>query len=204
MGFYQTHILPRVCDLAMRNKMLKRNRRQVIGRAEGRVLEIGAGSGLNLPFYGASVREVLALEPDAKLSAMAAAKTAGLRVPVTFLPAYAEAIPLDDASIDTVVTTWTLCTIPDAPAALAEMRRVLKPGGRLEFVEHGLSPEPGIGKWQNRLTPLWMKLFGGCHLNRPISTLIEDAGFRIDRLELCYAPGPRVMTYFYEGSAKPN
>src|ERR1051326_2803588 len=129
----------------MRNKMLKRNRRQVIGRAEGRVLEIGAGSGLNLPYYGADVREVLALEPDAKLSAMAAVKAAGLRVPVTFLPANAEAIPLEDASIDTVVTTWTLCTIPDAPAALAEMRRVLKPSGRLEFVEHR-SEERRVGK----------------------------------------------------------
>lgn len=204
MRFYNDIILPRVCDFAMRNKELVPIRRRVIGAAEGRVLEIGVGSGLNLPFYRAEVAEVLALEPAPRLVSMARGVSRRASTPVRFLEASAEAIPLDDHSVDTVVTTWTLCSIPHAATALAEMRRVLRPGGRLLFVEHGLSPDAGVHRWQDRLTPAWKCIAGGCHLNRPIRVMIESAGFGIDRIETGYIPGPRPMTFMYEGSARPN
>jgi ubiquinone/menaquinone biosynthesis C-methylase UbiE len=124
-------------------------------------------------------------------------------VPVRFLEASAETIPLDDGTIDTVVTTWTLCSIPQAASALGEMRRVLRPGGRLLFAEHGLAPSASVRWWQDRLTPAWQRISGGCHLNRPISSLIEGAGFRIERIETGYIPGPKPMTFMYEGSARP-
>ncbi len=204
MGFYSDVIEPRLCACAMRNRLLRPYRERVIGAARGRVLEVGAGSGMNFPFYGAAVSEVVALEPTPRLMTMAkqAAQTASR--PTTFLEASAEAIPLEDQSLDTVVTTWTLCTIPDAGRALEEMRRVLKPDGRLLFVEHGLSDEAGVGKWQDRLTPLWKVIAGGCHLNRPIRNLVEGAGFTIDDLETSYFRGPKIMTFFYEGSARPR
>jgi ubiquinone/menaquinone biosynthesis C-methylase UbiE len=203
MAFYSDVILPRLCDLAMRNKQLVPYRERVIGGAEGRVLEIGAGSGRNLPFYGLSAKQILALEPSPKLVAMAR----GLphqEIPVTFLEASAETIPLDDRTVDTVVTTWTLCTIPQAATALGEMRRVLRPGGRLLFVEHGLSPDERVRWWQDRLTPAWKSISGGCRLNRPIQALIEGAGYRIERIETGYMPGLKPMTFMYEGSARPG
>ncbi len=204
MGFYNDIILPRLCDFAMRNKQLVPFRQRAIGAAEGRVLEIGVGSGRNLPFYGPPARELLALEPAPRLVAMARAASRASPVPVTFLEASAEAIPLDQASVDTVVTTWTLCSIPQAATALAEMRRVLRPGGKLLFVEHGLAPDASVRRWQDRLTPIWRSCAGGCHLNRPISSMIEGAGFRIDRIETGYIPGPKPLTFMYEGSARPN
>jgi ubiquinone/menaquinone biosynthesis C-methylase UbiE len=203
MSFYNDVILPRLCDLAMRNKQLQPYREQVIGAAEGRVLEIGIGSGRNLPFYRSPVTELLALEPSPQLTAMARnAPHPG--PPVNFIEASAEAIPLDDRSIDTVVTTWTLCSIPDAAMALTEMRRVLQPGGKLLFVEHGMAPDRNVRRWQDWLTPAWKCISGGCHLNRPISAMIEGAGFRIDRVETGYMPGPKAMTFMYEGSARPS
>jgi ubiquinone/menaquinone biosynthesis C-methylase UbiE len=202
MAFYRDIILPRLCDLAMRNRRLLPYRQRVIGAAEGRVLEIGIGSGLNLPFYGASVREVVGLEPAPRLIAMARNPAGSSVVPVSFVEGSAEAIPLDAASFDTVVTTWTLCTIPNAVNAVTEMRRVLKPSGRLLFVEHGLAPDEGVRKWQNRLTPAWRCISGGCHLNRPVRTMIESAGFRCDRLQTGYMPGPKPMAFIYEGSAR--
>ena len=203
MAFYSDIILPRLCDLAMRNKQLQPYRERVIGAAEGRVLEIGIGSGRNLPFYRSAVTELLALEPSPQLTAMARnAPHPG--APVNFIEASAEAIPLDDRSIDTVVTTWTLCSIPDAAMALTEMRRVLQPGGKLLFVEHGMAPDRNVRRWQDWLTPAWKRISGGCHLNRPISAIIEGAGFRIDRVETGYMPGPKAMTFMYEGSARPN
>jgi SAM-dependent methyltransferase len=203
MGIYRDVILPKLCDLSMRNERLRPYRERVIGAAEGRVLEIGCGSGLNLPFYRAAVREILALEPDPNLLAMAGdVPNFGMRV--NFIEASAEAIPLDDRSVDTVVTTWTLCTIPGSAAALSEMRRVLKPQGRLLFVEHGLSPDRGVRWWQDSLTPIWRRISGGCHLNRPIRSMIEDAGFRIDQIETGYMHGPKPMTFMYEGSARPK
>jgi ubiquinone/menaquinone biosynthesis C-methylase UbiE len=204
VGFYSDIILPRLCDLAMRNKQLVPFRQRVIGAAEGRVLEVGAGSGRNLPFYRPPVREVLALEPAPRLVTMARSASRAAEMPVRFLEASAEAIPLDGQSVDTIVTTWTLCSIPLAPAALAEMRRVLRPGGRLLFAEHGLAPDENVRRWQDRLTPAWRCMCGGCHLNRPIRVLIESAGFRIDRIETGYIPGPKPMTFMYEGSARPN
>ena len=204
MGFYSDIILPRLCDLAMRNQQLVPFRERVIGAADGRVLEIGVGSGLNLPFYRPPVGEVIALEPTPRLVTMARAVARASTMPIQFLEASAEAIPLDAHSVDTVVTTWTLCSIPLAPTALAEMRRVLRPHGRLLFVEHGLAPDAGVRRWQDRLTPIWRCCCGGCHLNRPIAAMIEQAGFRIDRIETGYIPGPRPLTFMYEGSARPD
>lgn len=201
MGFYTDIILPRLCDLAMRNRLFVPYRRRIGGAAVGRVLEIGVGSGLNLPFYAASVTELLALEPSPRLLSMARGAAGASPLPVCFIEASAEAIPIDAHSVDTVVTTWTLCSVPRADAALAELRRVLRPGGRLLFVEHGLAPEDSVRRWQRRLTPAWRRIAGGCHLDRPIQAMIEDAGFRIDRLETRYVPGPKPMTFFYEGSA---
>jgi ubiquinone/menaquinone biosynthesis C-methylase UbiE len=203
MGLYNNVLLPKLCDLAMRNKHLKPYRERVLAAATGRVLEVGAGSGLNLALYKPTVSEVLALEPAPKLILMAEARARAAMRPVRFIEASAEAIPLEDNSIDTVVTTWTLCTIPDPVQAMQEMRRVLRPGGRLLFVEHGLAPEPRIQKWQNRLTPMWRHVSGGCHLNRPIADTIAQAGYRFERLETSYLPGPKIMGFLTEGSATP-
>jgi ubiquinone/menaquinone biosynthesis C-methylase UbiE len=203
MSFYQHHVLPRLVHLAMRQEAMLPFRRRVIGAAEGRVLEIGIGSGLNLPLYGLTVREVIGLDPSPELLLMARDRAAAAAVPVKLLEASAETVPLDDASIDTVVTTWTLCTIPDAPRALAELRRVLRSGAALLFVEHGRAPEPAVARWQDRLDPLWRRVAGGCHLNRKIDDLISGSGFRIDALTNARLPGPRTHTFLYEGRARP-
>jgi ubiquinone/menaquinone biosynthesis C-methylase UbiE len=202
MGFYNNVILPRLCHLVMRNRSLVPYRERVIAAAEGRVLEIGIGSGLNLPFYGPHVREIVGLEPAPRLIAMARQVAERIPMPVTFMEESAAAIPLDDNAVDTVVMTWTLCTIPQADRALSEMRRVLKPNGRLLFVEHGLAPDDGVRRWQDWLTPAWKRISGGCHLNRPIQSMIESAGFRFDRLQTAYMPGPKPMSFIYEGSAR--
>jgi ubiquinone/menaquinone biosynthesis C-methylase UbiE len=204
MGFYSDFILPRLCDLAMRNKEFVPIRERVVGAAEGRVLEIGVGSGMNLPFYRPPVREVLALEPTPRLVSMARSASRATSMPVNFLEVSAEAIPLDEHSVDTIVTTWTLCSIPQAATALGEMRRVLRPGGKLLFAEHGRAPDESVRWWHDRLTPAWRRISGGCHLNRPIRTMIEGAGFRIDRIETGYIPGLKPMTFMYEGSARPG
>jgi ubiquinone/menaquinone biosynthesis C-methylase UbiE len=203
MGFYNEVIVPRLCDLAMRNGYLVPYRERVIGAAEGRVIEIGIGSGKNLPFYRPPVQQVLGLEPAPALIAMAR-RAPHPGMPVHFIEGSAEAIPLDDHSVDTVVTTWTLCSIPQAATALAEMRRVLRPSGKLLFAEHGLAPDKNVRRWQNWLTPAWKRLGGGCHLNRPIRSMIEDSGFQLDRIATGYMPGPKPMTFMYEGSARPN
>lgn len=202
MSLYQERILPHLLNLAMRNRQLAAYRGRVVPAAAGRVLEVGLGSGLNLPYYGDTVEQLIGLEPSPRLLAMARRRMGGGMRHLVLLDASAEAIPLDRASVDTVVTTWTLCTIPDALQALAEMRRVLRPGGRLLFVEHGQSPDRGVAGWQNRLTPAWKRIAGGCHLNRPVATLIETSGFRIERLDTGYSRGPRVLTYMYEGAAR--
>jgi ubiquinone/menaquinone biosynthesis C-methylase UbiE len=204
MSFYNDRILPHVINLAMRNRELRPYRERVLSQAHGRVLEIGIGSGLNLPLYGPRVDEILGLDPADRLLTMAQDAANHSKIPVTLMTGSAQAIPIDRASIDTVVTTWTLCSIPDVGAALQEMRRVLKSNGQLLFVEHGLGPEENVRKWQNRLTPFWKRIGGGCHLNRPIRALIEDAGFRITRLDTGYANGPRPMAFFYEGCAAPQ
>ena len=203
MSYYSNHILPHLINLSMRNRELTSYRERLLSHAQGRVLEIGIGSGLNLPFYGSRVDEIIGLEPAKRLIAMAQRSADRSKVPVTLIEGSAETIPFDDARFDTVVTTWTLCSIPDGLRALQEMRRVLRAAGQLLFVEHGLAPDAEVQKWQHRLTPVWKRIGGGCHLNRPIRTLIESAGFNVDRLETGYAKGPRPMTFFYQGCATP-
>ena len=204
MGFYQDQILPFVIDLAMRQRNLAAYRNRVVPAAEGRVLEIGIGSGLNLPFYTRKAERVIGLDPSPKLLSMARQAARQSMGAVEFLEGSAEAIPLADRSVDTVVTTWTLCSIPNASGALGEMRRVLKPGGRLLFVEHGRSPDPSVRRWQDVLTPVWKRIGGGCHLNRTIGALIEAAGFQFERIDTGYMRGPRPLTFMYEGSARPR
>jgi ubiquinone/menaquinone biosynthesis C-methylase UbiE len=202
MGFYQNQVVPLLTSLSMRNENLAAYRQRVVPEATGRVLEIGIGAGLNLPLYSPKiVQQVIGLEPSPKLLEMARrVERHGLSV--DFVEGSAEEIPLENASVDTVVTTWTLCTIPDPDSALRQMRRVLKPGGHLLFVEHGRAPDPKVVWWQDRLTPIWKRIGGGCHLNRPISSLIAGAGFRLERLKTSYMPGPKPMTFMYEGSAQ--
>ena len=205
MGYYERHIVPWMTHLSMRQKQLVPFRRRATGAAEGRVLEIGVGSGMNLPLYGAAVASVIGLEPSSELLRMARAHSlSAAGVPITLINASAESIPMESGSIDTVVTTWTLCTIPHASSALAELRRVLKPAGTFLVVEHGRAPEPGVARWQDRLDPLWSRFAGGCHLNRKIDDLIVGAGFRIEALTHARMPGPRTHSFLYEGSARPN
>jgi ubiquinone/menaquinone biosynthesis C-methylase UbiE len=204
MGFYQEQILPWLVHLSMRQRRLAPYRHRVVSSATGRVLEVGIGSGLNLPFYGNAVAEIIGIEPSRKLLGMANEAARKSQIPLRLVEGTAEAIPIEDHSIDTVVTTWTMCSIPEIQSALQEMRRVLKPGGHLLFVEHGRAPEPGVRWWQDHLTPAWKHFSGGCHLNRAIGELIEKAGFRIERLEKSYMRGPKPMTFMYEGSARPN
>lgn len=202
MGFYAKYLLPRVIDLAMRNKEMTRLRAASIPSARGEVLEIGIGSGLNLPFYSQQVERVYGVDPSRELQSMARRRVAG-RVPVEFLTQSAEQpLPLAGASIDTVVITWTLCSIPNAPEALQHVKRVLKPSGNLIFLEHGRAPDRRIAGWQDRLTPFWKHIAGGCHLNRKVDELIVGAGFQITDLKTFYLPGPRAMTYMYQGSAQ--
>ncbi|MBI4342202.1 MAG: class I SAM-dependent methyltransferase [Candidatus Omnitrophica bacterium] len=203
MNFYDRWVLPWLIELCMRNKEARRYRELMIPLASGRVLEVGVGSGLNLPFYGAGVRHLYALEPSPELRKMAGRRTKGKRFTVEFLDRSAEDIPLDRASVDTVVTTWTLCTIPDAVRALEEIRRVLKPAGVLLFVEHGLAPDPGVRAWQRRLNPLWNRIGGGCNLDRKIDALIAGSGFRLAELETEYAKGLKPLSFTYSGRAVP-
>jgi SAM-dependent methyltransferase len=201
VGLYASWVLPRILDLAMRNQALDRYRRETIGAARGLVLEIGVGSGLNLPLYSRAVDRVYALDPSLELLSFARERARAAIVPVSLVHASAQQIPFSASVFDTVVMTWTLCSIPDPALALTEMRRVLRPEGRLLFVEHGLSPDPRIAGWQRRLTPCWSWLSGGCHLNRKTDDLLSAAGFDIKNLETGYMKGPRPFTFMYEGSA---
>lgn len=203
MSFYDHWILPRLTHLVMRSPRLAEYRARAVAHARGDVLEIGMGSGLNLPFFRDDVRRIVGVEPSLPLARLAELRARELSVPVDVLLATAEDLPLADASVDTAVTTWSLCTIPEPVRALREVRRVLRPGGQLVFVEHGRSPEEGVARWQDRLTPLWRRCAGGCHLNRPIDALIREAGFVIPDLQTGYMAGPRVATFMYEGFAKP-
>jgi ubiquinone/menaquinone biosynthesis C-methylase UbiE len=203
MGFYARHVWPRVLDFVMSNRETARRRAVWIPRARGNVLEVGIGSGLNLPFYSKEVQRVYGVEPSLELQRMARARAAAGSIPVEFISQAAEEpMPLPDASIDTVVITWTLCSIPNASQALRRIRRALKPAGRLIFIEHGRAPDPSVAAWQDRLTPAWRRLAGGCHLNRKVDDLVRSAGFTITELKTCYLPGPRPMTYTYEGLAQ--
>lgn len=202
MGLYERWLLPHLLDMAMRNPEATRYRRKIVPAATGHVLEIGAGSGLNLPFYSQQVTRLYALDPSQALLEMARARPQPEGISVEFLERSAEEIPLEDRSIDTVVTTWSLCTIPDATKALREAARVLKPGGNLLFVEHGHAPDPAVQTWQCRFDPLWTRIAGGCHLDRRIDRLVRGAGFEILSLETGYAKGPRIFSYIYSGRAE--
>jgi ubiquinone/menaquinone biosynthesis C-methylase UbiE len=205
VGLYAKYVLPRIIDLAMRNEETARLRAAWIPLARGEVVEVGIGSGLNLPFYSSDVHRIYGVDPSVELQRIARGRVVASPVEVEFLSQSAEEqLPLADASIDTVVTTWTLCSIANAPKALREMKRVLKASGRLIFLEHGRAVDPGVADWQERITPLWKNITGGCHLNRKIDDLITAAGFRITELKTFYVRGPRPMTYTYQGAAETS
>jgi ubiquinone/menaquinone biosynthesis C-methylase UbiE len=202
VGIYARRILPWLIDFGMRRKPLVRLREDAVAAARGQVLEIGIGSGLNLPFYRRDLEGLWGIDPSPELLAMARAQAAWVHFPVSLGEGRAEDLPLDDHAVDSVVMTWTLCSVADPIRALAEIRRVLRPGGSLIFIEHGAAPEAAVRRWQDRLTPLWCRLVGGCHLNRPIERLIEDAGLRLADLETGYlVRGPRPLTFHYRGRA---
>ncbi len=202
--FYERHVLPRLIHATCGSRPIERQRGKVIPGASGRVLEIGFGSGHNLSWYDrGAVKELLALEPSEALLAMARPALAGAGFPVTEIPCGAESIPLPRGSVDTVVLTYTLCSIPEVRTALEEMRRVLKPGGRLVFVEHGAAPDAGVRRWQGRLNPLWRRVSGGCRLTLDPPREIVAAGFSIGSLETLYLPGWRPATFNYWGWARP-
>jgi ubiquinone/menaquinone biosynthesis C-methylase UbiE len=201
---YNRLFLPRLVDFAMSRQDVARFRAAHVPAARGAVLEIGVGSGLNLPFYSSGVTRLCGVDRSAELLAIAKRRTADAPFPVDLINADAGWLPLRDASFDTVVVTWSLCSIANAAGAVREMRRVLKPAGTLIFVEHGLSPDGGVRRWQNRLTPLWRRCAGGCHLNRKMDDLVRQAGFTIVELRTAYAPGPRTLAFMYEGRAIKN
>jgi ubiquinone/menaquinone biosynthesis C-methylase UbiE len=200
MGLYQDRVLPFVIELAMSNRLLAEYRQRTISAARGSVLEIGIGSGLNLPRYNEEVAGVCGIDPSAGLLTRATRQGISKAVLVR---GSAEVLPFPNGVFDTVVTTWTLCSIPDVLSALREMQRVLRPDGRMLFVEHGLAPDRVVARWQNRLNPCWKCLGGGCHLNRKIDDLIAASGFGIERLDTGYIRGRNPLTYMYEGVARP-
>jgi SAM-dependent methyltransferase len=189
MGLYAERLLPRIIDKACGMEAAAPYRQQVCSGISGDVVEIGFGTGHNVPFYPADVTQVAAVEPADLSWKLAAGRLEKASVPVRRAGLDGQRLPLDDATFDSALSTWTMCTIPDLGAALLELRRVLKPGGTLHFVEHGLAPDAGVRRWQHRLEPLNKRLFGGCHLTRPIADLISDAGFVIEHLETFYEPG---------------
>lgn len=203
-SIYARCVLPLLVDLAMRSKAARFERARFIPLARGVTLEIGVGSGLNLPYYGSSVETLYALDPSAELLRKAVRRAKRSSFPIVPLCHAAESIPLDDASIDSVVMTWTLCSIADPLAALREIRRVLRANGTLIFIEHGRAPEPAVSRWQDRLTPVWRRLTGGCHLNRPIEALLTQGGFAAPGIEKSYVAGPRIGAYFYRGTARAD
>ena len=202
MGFYQRQVLPRLIHFGMRQKQLVPLREQLVAGARGRVLELGIGSGLNLPFYPREVDVLFGLDPSRELLQMAKRHSSWVHFPVELSEGRAEEIPLDDDAVDHVVMSWTLCSVADPLRVLSEVRRVLRPGGNLLFLEHGRAPEPRLQRWQDHLTPVWRRVAGGCHLNRPIAGLIERSGLRLTELQTGYLiKGPRVATFHFRGRA---
>ena len=200
MGFYEKYLLPKILNTVMKSPDLAHIRSQVVPIATGHVLEVGIGSGLNLPFYEKNVK-VTGLDPSTELQVYAreVAKESGLDV--EFISLSGEEIPSEDNHFDSVVITWTLCTIPDPVKALGEIRRVLKPGGKMVFAEHGHSPDFDVARWQTRINPVWKALAGGCNLNRKVDELITSSGFNFDSLAEGYIPGPKFATYNFRGVA---
>jgi len=201
MGLYQDKVLPRLTNVALGGREFDRIRSRVARGLEGEVLEVGFGSGRNVPHYPPGVTRVQAVDPATAGRKLAAMRVAASPVPVQYVGLDGQQLPLDSASVDHVLITWTLCTIPDAESALREMHRVLRPGGELHFVEHGRSPDLSVARWQDRLTPLQRRLFGGCHLNRPIDRLVTQASFSVTRISNYYLPGAKPIGYMFEGVA---
>jgi ubiquinone/menaquinone biosynthesis C-methylase UbiE len=201
VGFYREHVLPRLVDRACGTGELRRWRRQVTAGLSGTVVEIGFGSGLNLPAYPAEVERVYAVEPALTARRLAEERIAESSVQVEHIALRGEQIPLEDGSCDGGLSTFTLCTIPGVEEALAEVRRVLRPGGRFHFLEHGLSPDPSVATWQRRLEPVQKRLADGCHLTRDAAALVRAAGFEIERVESRYARGPKPWTWLTAGAA---
>ena len=203
-NWYDRHVLPYVIDIACGMKPVRQQREKVVPLARGRVLEIGIGTGLNLAHYGkAKVGNIVGLDPAMEMHRLAQKRMRKAGLSVELVGLSAERIPFEDATFDTVLVTYTLCSIPDPVPALKEMRRMLKPGAKLIFCEHGASPDASVRRWQDRLTPLWSKLGGGCHLNRDIPALLSAAGLRSMDMQTMYLPGPRPLTYNYWGTAEP-
>jgi ubiquinone/menaquinone biosynthesis C-methylase UbiE len=201
MSWYEQHVVPYITDIALSGKSFRRLRARVASSLSGDVLEVGFGSGRNVPHYPTAVTRVRAVDPALVGRRLAAKRVAASPIPVEYVGLDGEQLPIADASVDHVLTTWTLCTIPDVHRALTEIRRVLRPGGSLHFLEHGRSPDPKIARRQDRFTPLQMSLAGGCHLNRPIDDLLAAAALPATRLENYYLKGPKAFGYMYEGVA---
>jgi ubiquinone/menaquinone biosynthesis C-methylase UbiE len=201
VGFYEREFLPRFVDVALRGRPFTELRARVAANLEGEVLEVGFGSGRNVPHYPDTVRRVLAVDPAVTGRKLAAGRVAASPVPVEYVGLDGEQLPLDDGSVDHVLSTWTLCTIPDVEQALSEALRVLRPGGELHFLEHGRAPDPKVARWQDRLTPIQRRVAGGCHLNRRIDELVAGAGFEVTRIDTFFMAGPRVFGHMFEGVA---
>jgi SAM-dependent methyltransferase len=202
-NWYERNILPTALDIACGMPMIGRMRQLVVPQAQGRVLEVGIGTGLNMRYYDKSrVSHITGLDPALQMHPLAQERIARCGLKVELIGLSAEKIPLPDASFDTVLITYTLCTIPDARAALLEMRRVLAPTGKLLFCEHGRAPDASVQRWQARLQPVWGALAGGCHLGRDIPALLSAAGFTLPALQARYLPGPRPFTFHYWGEAQ--
>ena len=202
MGLYARYLLPRIIDLTCGSKPVQKQREKVVPLAGGRVLEVGIGSGRNLPFYDlGKVTCLWGLEPDRAMRRLAEPVAERYGIDVQWLDLPGEEIPLDDASVDTVVLTYTLCSISDPEAALRQMARVLAPDGRLLFCEHGAAPDASVRRWQDRITPLWKSFGGGCRLNRDIPELLERGGFSVDWLETMYIPGWKPACFNFWGRA---
>jgi ubiquinone/menaquinone biosynthesis C-methylase UbiE len=201
-NWYERHVLPWLVDFVCSRRPFRRQRQKVVPLATGRVLEIGIGTGLNLEHYDrARIGQLVGLDPGVEMHPRARQRSRRIGLAIEVIGLSAERIPFDDSSFDTVVVTYALCSIADPATALKEMHRVLKPGGRLIFCEHGLAPDVSVRGWQGRLTPLWSKVAGGCHLDRDVPRLLQEAGFQLDDLQQMYLPGPRAVSYNYWGTA---
>ena len=197
MGLYDRYIVPRLVTCACGTKPVIKQRQKVVPKAVGTVLEFGIGAGHNLPHYDSSrIDRVIGVDPCKTSWELASERAANLDFDVEFIQGSALDVPVEDASVDSVLITFTLCTVPDPMAALKEAKRTLKPGGKVYFCEHGLSPDERVAKWQNRINPLWKKVFGGCHINRDTAGLLVDAGFKLDELEQMYLPGTPTIAGF--------
>lgn len=202
VGFWERQVVPRVINLMMGTEGFAKLRRRTVGAVHGEVLEVGFGSGLNVPHYPEAVTRVYAVDPSEVGRELAAGRIAESPVPIEYVGLDGEELPLADHSVDTALSTWTLCTIPHPDRALREIARVLKPGGTFHFLEHGHAPDEKVQRWQRRLDPVQRRIAGGCHLDRRIDGLVREAGFDIDELHTFYVAGPKSMSYMYAGQGR--